>query len=350
MNKIVGIDLGDKLHHYFVLATDGQELAADTVPNTKPCIESLCKQYPGATFVMEAGTHSPWISRTMDHCGCKAHVVNPRNLRAIWDSDNKNDRSDARTLALLYRGEPRLLPPVFHRGEQAQADLAVVHSRENLMAARKRLINSVRALVKSFGERLPGCTAASFHKTRASIPKALEPALEPLYTAIEVLGEQIKEMDRTLSELQADRYPETEYLQQVPGVGPLTAMTFILTLESPGRFRKSREVGAYLGLVPRRDQSGSQDKQLSITKTGDRYLRSLLVNCAQYILGQYGPDTDLRRHGLKLAERGGKNAKKRAVVATARKLSVLLHRLWADQSEYVPLRKHSNAVGKEEAA
>jgi len=342
MNNVLGIDLGDKLHHFVSLGKDGEELEADTLSNTQPSIEALCERYPGATFVMEAGIHSPWISRTVDRCGCHAHVVNPRNLAAIWASDKKTDRNDARKLALLYRGEPRLMPAVYHRSEQAQADLAIVHSRENLMGARKRLINSIRAQVKSFGERLPASSAEGFFaRTREWIPEALEPALAPLYMAVKTLSEQINVMNRTLREIQRERYPEAEVLQQVPGVGELTSLTFVLTLGSADRFQKSRDVGAYLGLVPKRDQSGTQDKQLSITKAGDRYLRSLLVNCAQYILGGYGPDTDLRRQGLKLADRGGKNARKRAIVATARKLSVLLHRLWADDSEYIPLRKGS---------
>jgi len=112
----------------------------------------------------------------------------------------------------------------------------------------------------------------------------------------------------------------------------------VLTLEDPGRFRQSRAVGPYLGLCPRRDQSGGRDAQLRITKRGDAMLRRLLVSGAQYILGPFGPDTDLRRWGLRLAARGGKNAKKRAVVAVARKLATLLHRLWVSGATYQPLR------------
>lgn len=337
MKTIIGIDLGDKFHRYCVLDPNGEVLAEESLPNTRPCLEELCDRFPGALMVMEAGTHSPWISRVVDASGCEAFVVNPRNLRAIWASQNKNDQADARKLALLYRGEPRLLPRVVHRGEQAQVDLAVLRSRTVLMNARKRLITSIRSQVKTFGERLPSCSVECFvNRTFELIPPALRPALEPLYTSLEVMSEQIKTFDREIERMRQERYPETEALTQVPGVGPLSSLSFVLTLESPERFAKSRQVGAYLGLVPRRDQSGETDKQLPITKAGDRSLRCLLVNCAQYILGPHGPDCELRRHGLRLAERGGKRAKKRAVIATARKLAVLLHRLWADQSVYEP--------------
>lgn len=183
--------------------------------------------------------------------------------------------------------------------------------------------------MKSFGERLPKCSAASFHKKRVAgrLPEALAPALEPILETIANLTAQIRAYDRELAALAEDLYPETRLLRQVPGVGTLTALAFVLTIEDPGRFDDSRVVGAYLGLVPAKDQSGDSDPQRRISKRGDRMLRRLLVGSAQYLLGPFGEDCDLRRHGEKLAARGGKSAKKRAVVAVARKLSVLLHRL-----------------------
>lgn len=122
------------------------------------------------------------------------------------------------------------------------------------------------------------------------------------------------------------------------GVGPVTALTYVLTIDDPARFRKSRAVGSYLGLACRRSQSGDKDPELRITKAGDPALRFLLVQAAHYILGPFGPDTDLKRWGLALATRGRKNARKRAVVAVARKLGVLLHRLWVTGTVYEPLR------------
>jgi transposase len=217
--------------------------------------------------------------------------------------------------------------------------VAIVRSREALVSARTQLVNHVRGAVKSFGARLPKCPAVSFHnKAPEHIPEALLPALGPLLETIGSLTRRIRQYDRRLEAIAKEHYPETELLRQVEGVGPLTALTFVLTVEDPYRFEKSRSVGAYLGLVPARDQSGDRDPQRRISKEGDEMLRKLLVSGAHYVLGPFGSDSDLRRHGEKIAARGGKNAKKRAVVAVARKLSVLLHSLWISGEVYEPLR------------
>jgi transposase len=193
--------------------------------------------------------------------------------------------------------------------------------------------------VKSFGYRLPKCSAPSFHKkVPGNLPSELVEALGPIVETIGSLTEKIKDYDRRIEGLATEHYPETELLRQVSGVGSLTALTFVLTLEDPQSFAESRSVGAYLGLAPGTDQSGERDPQKRISGEGDEMLRRLLVSTAHYILGPFAPDSDLRRHGEKLAERGGKNAKKRAVVAVARKLSVVLHRLWVSAEVYEPLR------------
>jgi transposase len=217
--------------------------------------------------------------------------------------------------------------------------MALIRSREALVSTRTQLVNHVRGAVKSFGARLPKCPARSFHnKASEHIPEALLPALGPILKTIGSLTERIREYDRKLEEISKESYPETDLLRQVEGIGPLTALTFVLTLEDPYRFEKSRSVGAYLGLVPATDQSGDRDPQKRISKEGDEMLRKLLVGSAHYILGPFGSDSDLRRHGQKIASRGGKNAKKRAAVAVARKLSVLLHSLWVSGEIYEPLR------------
>jgi transposase len=255
-------------------------------------------------------------------------------LRAIYHNPRKGDRADAETLARL---DPELLSPIHHRSPQAQADLAVLRSRDALVRCRTLLINHARDLVKASGSRLPSCSAVGFaRKVAPDIPEPLRPALAPILDTIASLTQQIQAYDRTNEELCGERYPETRLLPAISGVGPLTSLAFILTLEDPARFHKSRGGGPALGLVPCRDQSGDQDRQLRITKTGDAYLRRLLVGSAQYILGPFGPDCVLRRWGLKLAERGGKNAKKRAVVAVARKLAILLHHLWKTGEVYDP--------------
>ena len=205
------------------------------------------------------------------------------------------------------------------------------------------MVGHVRSVVKNMGERLAPSSAASFgHK--AKIPEALNEALKPMLEMIRELTKKIRAYDLMIKNAATEKYPETERLSQVGGVGPLTALAYVLTLEEPERFAKSRMVGPYLGLVPRLDQSGQIDKQLRITKHGDGYLRRLLVGSAHYILGPFGPDCDLRTFGLKLMQRGGKNAKKRAVVAVARKLAVLLHALWRSGQQYEPKRRQPLAA------
>src|SRR5215216_3260574 len=289
-------------------------------------------------IAIEAGTHSPWASRVLEECGHEALVANSRKLRLIYANKQKTDQIDAENLARLARLDPKLLYPLKHRGEDSQAHLALIRSREALVGSRTQLINHVRGAVKSFGHRLPKCSARSFHKKiLEDLPKELVSALEPLLETIGELTQRIRDYDRKLEEIATEHYPETKILRQVEGIGTLTALTFVLVLEDPHRFLKSRAVGAYLGLVPGEDQSGESDPQQRISKEGDKMLRRLMVGSAHYILGPFAHDSDLRRHGLKIAERGGKNAKKRAVVAVARKLSVLLHHLWITGELYEPL-------------
>ena len=264
-------------------------------------------------------------------------VADARKLRLIYENLRKGDRADAEYLARLARLDPKLLSPVYHRGKQAQAHLAVLRSRDILVRTRTMLINHVRGMVKSTGARLPSCSAPSFHKKSLEfIPDELLPALMLILDQIASLTQQIYAYDHQIEKLCVESYPETELMRPVSGVGPITALAYALTLEDPHRFRKSREVGPCIGLVPKRDQSGERDPQLCITKTGNTFLRRLLVTSAQYILGPFSQDCDLRRWGLKLAQRGGMNAKKRAVVAVARKLAVLLHHLWVTGEIYEP--------------
>lgn len=340
MSKVIGMDLGDKKHVTVVLDDTGEEIESRSMGNTSRQVQRYFQRHKDAVVVMEAGTHSAWIARLLRSMGHEVHVGNPRKLRAIWDADDKSDERDARILALMYRLEPRLLHPVFHRSEQAQMDLELIKARNQLVECRSKLINHVRGVVKGVGERIPSCSSDCFaRRARENMPEALEESLASVVGIIEQLTEQIREQDRLIETASTTRYRETHWLRQVPGVGPITALAFVLTLEESSRFEKSRTVGAFLGLTPRRDQSGDTDKQLPITKAGNTYLRQLLISCAHYIMGPFGQDSDLRRHGERIAARGGKNARKRAVVAVARKLAVVLHRLWADQTEYEPLRK-----------
>jgi transposase len=335
-----GLDLGDKYSYLCLLDTDGGEVIEEGRVRTTP--EALRRRFasqrPPMRVAIEAGTHSPWVSRLLEECSHEVLVANARKTRLIYANKQKTDEVDAENLARLARLDPKLLYPLKHRGEESQAHMAILRSREALVGCRTQLVNHVRGAVKSFGGRLPKCPARSFHnKAPEHIPEALWPALGPILEQIGSLTERIRQYDRKLEEISKKHYPETELLRQVEGVGALTALTFVLTLEDPYRFAKSRSVGAYLGLVPASERSGDRDPQKRISKEGDEMLRKLLVGSAHYILGPFGSDSDLRRHGQKIASRGGKNAKKRAAVAVARKLAVLLHRLWVSGEVYEPL-------------
>jgi len=346
------MDLSDKKIAICVVDSKGRNLEEAEIMNTEAGIKKFIRGYPGYALrvAMETGTHSPWVSRLLEREGCEVLVGNARKLQMIWKSARKSDRKDAEMLARIGRCDRKLLSPIQHRNEQAQADLALIKSRDILVRMRCTLVNHIRSIVKTFGGRIPCCSTDAFSRKAAEhIPDSLIEALVPLVGEIQKLGEQIKQYDKKIVSLGEEQYPETKLLTQVAGVGTLTALAYVLTLEEAERFKKSRTVGAFLGMTPRRDQSGDTDKQLRITKAGNGYLRRLLVGCAHYILGPFGPDSDLRRHGLKLMARGGKNAKRRAVVAVARKLSILLHRLWKTKGLYDPLYNANNKNVKKAA-
>jgi transposase len=343
----VGLDLGDRGSSWYALGADGEVIARGEVVSEKQPMELFFSRIPVSRVTLEVGTHSPWVSRLLEKLGHEVIVANAHRVKLISASSKKNDRRDAEFLARLARADLKLLAPIRHRGEMAQADLAAVRVRAQLVEMRTAAANTARGLVKSFGQRLPKCDADNLGKEHA---KHLEPSIrvhvERMLGVIEDLTKQIEESDKELKKISAERYQwETAQLEQVAGVGPVTALTFVLTLDDATRFEKSRDVGSFVGLRPKSKQSGSSEPEMRISKEGDTYLRTLLVQCSQYILSKRGPDTDLKRWGLQIAAKGKKNAKKRAVVAVARKLAVLLHRLWVSGEKYEPLR-HSGEVAK----
>jgi transposase len=307
-----GLDLGDKYSYLYVLEADSGEFVEEGRLRTTP--EDLRRRFDSEQklkVAIEVGTHSTWVSRLLEGCGHEVLVANSRKIRLIYGDKRKTDKLDAQKLARLARADPELLYPIEHRGEQSQAHLALIHSRDALVRSRTQLINHVRGTVKSFGARLPKCSAESFHRKGAdALPSELAEALQDVVATIGSLTERIRDYERRIERLCEQSYPQqTGLLRQVAGVGALTSLTFVLTLEDPDRFEKSRTVGAYLGLVPGKDQSGDRDPGKRISGEGDEMLRRLLVGSAHYILGPFGPDIDLRRHGEKIAGRGGKTPK-----------------------------------------
>jgi transposase len=337
-NVTIGVDLGDTWSHGVVLDEGGEVQERFRARTTRGGLEKRLSGYERGRVVLEVGTHSPWVSRLVQELGHEPIVGNPRRIRLIAHSDRKSDRIDAEQLARLGRADPALLSPIRHRGEGVQRDRGLLSVREGLVRARTALINQVRGIAKSLGVRVSKCDAASFAKRAArELPHPLFGGQEMILETIQELTDKIRQLDREIEARAKKHYPETELLRQVAGVGPITALAFVLTLEDPRQFRRSRSVGAYLGLCPKQRDSGQSHPQLRITKAGDVFLRRLLVQSAHYILGPFGPDTDLRRFGLRLIEQGGRRARKRARVAVARKLAVLLHRLWVSAEVYQPL-------------
>ncbi len=333
----IGLDLGDRKSHYCALDAAGVIAEVGTVATTERAVRESFSERAPCRVIIEVSTHSPWIARLLQELGHEVIVANPGAMYGARRRRKRNDRMDAEFLARQGRADVRLLHPIRHRGVDAQQHLELLRARDQFVRARTQLVNHVRGTVKSLGGRLPKCSTASFAPTvRDHIPPVLQSTLAPLLEMITMHTTVIRQYDVQIEERIATAYPDAQRLQQIPGVGPLTALAFVLLIDDPTRFAKSRDVGAYFGLVPALDESSTIRPQLGITKTGDPFGRRLLVSAAHYILGPFGPDCDLRRHGEALMVRGGPNAKKRAVIAVARKLAVLLHHLWMHPHPYDP--------------
>src|ERR1039458_3493630 len=332
----VGLDLGQRSSRYCILDEAGEKASEDQLPTTKTGLDSVLGKMPPCRVALEVGTHSPWVSRHLAAMGHEVIVANPRKVKLITQSVKKNDRMDAEQLARLARVDPKLLSPIQHRGPEAQADLAVVRARAGLVDARTELINMARGLAKPMGERLKKCDSDTVKESLADgLSEAVQDAIRPLLTSVEAINQQIGVYDQKIEGI-AKKYPEMKLLKQVHGVGTLIALTYLLTIEDAGRFAHSRDVGPYLGLTPKQRDSGESQPELGISKAGDKLLRSLLVQGAHCILRKRAPESDLRTWGLGKMGKGGKRAKKRAIVAVARKLAVLLHHLWATGEVYDP--------------
>lgn len=338
----IGVDLGDSKHHYCILNQAGKLVDEGTLGNTREALSELAARHPGARVAIEVGTHSPWISEHLASEGCEVFVANARKLRAVYENERKCDALDARMLAKIARLDADLLSPVTHISQEAMADRLVLGTRDRLVEHRTALVQSVRFSLKSLGLRVVSCSAPVFPKrVREALAghDTLRVGIEPVLCAVEAMNRSIAELDRQVELLGTEKYPVARKLRQIPGVGPVTSLAFVLAVEDPARIGATRDIGAYFGIVPRRDQSGGSDKALGISKTGNAYVRTLLVQCAQHILGPHGPEGDLRSFGLKLAGRGGRAAKRKAIVAVARKLAVLMLSLWKSGEDYRPLRE-----------
>lgn len=344
-NTIFGIDLSDKKCNWAMMTYSSEEIQDEGITKlTRKDLYHKFRSIESSLIAIEAGSQSAWVERLFKRCGHKVIVANPRKLRMIYSNDAKSDKVDAQMLVRVARLDTNLLHPIKHRRKKAQCDLSIIRARDILVRSRSSLVCHIRSTVKSLGVQIPTCDAHYFHRhAKSHIPRDLKEALIPVLKTIENLTESITAYDKSITKLCKESYPDTEILQSVPGIGDITALSYVLTLDDPKRFEKSRDVGSYLGLTQRKDQSGNNDPQLGITKAGDDFMRRLLVGAAQYILGnRNNKDSALRQWGLKLAGPPDKNGKynkklkKRAVVAVARKLACLLHTLWSNGMFFEP--------------
>ncbi|MEP7013645.1 MAG: IS110 family transposase [Acidobacteriota bacterium] len=333
---VVGLDLGDRWIHLCGLDAKGEEVESGKILTGRAGLEHRFSGTGPVRIALEAGPQSSWIARQLSAWGHEVIVANPRQVRLISHGHKKSDRVDAQLLARLALADPKLLSPVTLRGEGAELQRALLQTRGLLVQIRTKIVNHVRSTMKKRGQPVTRGTSAGWaRRCQDEVPEDFKAILQPLLELIETLATEVTRYDRQVEQV-GRREPAATLLRQVNGVGPVTSLAFVATIENPQRFARSRLVGGYVGLAPSSDRSGATSKEKGITHRGDEMLRCLLVQSAQYILGPFGKDCDLRRYGLALVQRGGRAAKKRAVIAVARRLAVLLHRLWSGQAEYDP--------------
>jgi len=335
---VIGMDMGDKNNKAVGLSEDGEAVDRAEVPCTPEDVRAYLKRHPGALLAIETGTHCRWVSKLGLELGHEVLVGNARKLRMIWDSSRKNDWRDAEMLAKVARTDRSLLHPVTLRGDGDQRLMRLVKSRDLLVKGRTGIVNQIRGFCKSEGVRLPKCSAESFVRLEHEVPPAVRAVTKPLFAILKELAKKIGLYDKMLADtVKRSHGEEAALLDTITGVGPVTTAAFLAAVGDVSTFGSARDAGPYFGLVPRQDQSGQIDKQLRISKEGNEIVRRLLVTAANYIMGPFGKDSDLRRHGMRIAERGGKNARKRAKVAVARKLAVLMLAILKSRSAYRPL-------------
>jgi transposase len=340
------IDLGSKHSVAGWVDAEGEAIARERIASSSVALERTFGGLPAMLIVIESGGHANWVARRLRAMGHEVIVADAKRLKLLWDTKSKDDNRDTFFMARIGARCPEFLCAVEPRSLESEQNRALLRLRASLVEARVKLINSVRGVLKSFGERLPASSSEAFaNKVMPLVPAELRTETCPVLLAIEHLTAQIKVYDKQVLQLCEGRYGEqTRRLLTIPGVGPLTALTFVLELDGDvERLSNSRAAGAMVGLRPMRRESGESKPELGITKEGNQMLRRYLVQCAQYMLGHHGVDCALRRWGLKLAGTS-KRGKKRAVAATARKLAVLLHTLWRKDVDFDP------GIGLERAA
>ena len=347
----VGFDVSEKTIEIFAVCGTETSKGCCKIDNNQDAIKKFLSEFKDpkrVCVVMETGTHSLWMSELIEKLGFEVIVAHARDLALIYRSDKKNDQLDAEKLARLAQADRKLLHPVKHMTLERQTDLTVLKARDLVVRQRTQLINTIRGLLRAAGHKLieEEYSTRTIKKCCSALPEYMRPAIMPLLQQICYLDLAIKEYDRLVRKL-CKKYPATKILQQITGVGEVTSLAFVLIVGDPHRFDNAARLCAYLGVVPKQDQSGDTDKQLGITKKGNKLGRKLLIQAAHYILGPFGPDSELRSYGFRIQARGGKIAKKKSYVAVARKLVTVMLALWKNPDiEYDPNFKATRKLHK----
>ena len=346
LHGVAGLDLGDKHSQLCWVDLETGEVQSQRVRTSRAALTRFFAPRPRLRVVFEAGTHANWVYRLLEQLGHEPLMADTHRLALITQSLSKDDQKDAEKLMDLGLRNPELLHPVEPRSLQTQLDRVTLRAREALVETRTKLINHVRGTAKSFGYRLGSSSGEAFATmAQQQLPAELRPMLDPVLLQIAHATAQLKVYQQQIDQL-CQKYEATKWMRTVQGVGPLTALQMVLQLDNdPARLSHSRQAGAWVGLRPKRRDSGERSLELRVTKRGDPLTRRLLVQSAQYILGHFGEDSALRRWGLQLAARGGRSAKRKAIVAVARKLAVILHVLWRRQENFQPFPATETAAG-----
>lgn len=335
----IGIDVSDRTAHVCVMDRSGilEEFKLHLDESSIRARVPFFAPDQGVV-VFETGPRSAWLKRVFEALGMRVVVADARKLDSISKSPTKTDRNDARRLARLGLADElvghlgpsaeRLLTDTYVRPPADQAIYNLLLARDHIVRRRGDFARLVRSSAKGMGDRIVGSV------TRENTPECLGAALGPLLDVIEACDKAVGLYDDQLEQI-AKSHPVARRFLKIPGVGPITSLAFAVVIGDPHRFSNVQDVGAYLGMVVRRDQSGLGDPKLGISKCGNGFMRRLLVQCSTHMLGPRGQPSELREWGLAYVEKHGERSKKKARIAVGRKLAVRMLAIWKKDVEWV---------------
>ena len=336
MELFAGLDVSMKETHVCVIDGEGVVILETRTPTEPKAIAAALARAPGCQrVVLETGRMAPTLFHGLEALGVPVICIESRQAYLALKSlaTHKTDRNDARGLAQLAR--TGFFKPVHVKSLAAHAVRALILARKKLVGQRVTLENQIRGLAVVFGVRLPRGLSPAFAEQviggSEGVP-GLSAAMCGLLAARDAVLEAITAIDRDMRRL-ARASEACRRLMAIPGVGQLTALAFVAAIDEPERFRRSRDVGAYLGLVPRRYQSGEVDYTGSISKCGDRRVRTLLYEAANVLLTRYRGKLALKDWALDI---GRRSTMRKARIALARRLAIIMHAMLRHGTEFNP--------------